>query len=106
MYFVSRASGDYTRLSPTPGEYDAFHAQIGKMWESEPNWTDAQLATIKVPVWVVDGEHDEAIKREHTEMMAKTIPGARLLILPNASHFAFLQDPAAFNKAVAEFLGD
>jgi pimeloyl-ACP methyl ester carboxylesterase len=104
--FVTRAGGDYTRLSPTPGEYDAFHAQIGKMWESEPNWTDAQLATIKVPVWVVDGEHDEAIKREHTEMMAKTIPGARLLILPNASHFAFLQDPAAFNKAVAEFLGD
>jgi pimeloyl-ACP methyl ester carboxylesterase len=104
--FVARASGDYTRLSPTPREYDAFHDQIGKMWDSEPNWTDAQLATIGVPVWVVDGEHDEAIKREHTEAMAKTIPGARLLILPNVSHFAFLQDPAAFNKAVSEFLGD
>jgi pimeloyl-ACP methyl ester carboxylesterase len=76
------------------------------MRESEPNWTDAQLATIRIPVWVVDGEHDEAIKREHTEAMAASIPGTRLLILPNVSHFAFLQDTAGFNKAVSEFIGD
>jgi pimeloyl-ACP methyl ester carboxylesterase len=55
---------------------------------------------------VVDGEHVKAIKREHTEAMAASIPGTRLLILPNVSHFAFLQDPAAFNKAVSEFVGD
>ena len=30
----------------------------------------------------------------------------RLLILPNASHFAFLQDPEFFNYAVLHFLGD
>ena len=33
-----------------------------------------------------------------------TIPGAGLLILPNTSHFAFLQDPALFNAAVLNFL--
>jgi pimeloyl-ACP methyl ester carboxylesterase len=54
---------------------------------------------------VVDGDHDEAIKREHTEYIASTIPGAGLLILPNASHFAFLQDPELFNYAVLHFLG-
>ena len=36
--------------------------------------------------------------------MAATIPGAGLLILPNTSHFAFLQDPALFNAAVLGFL--
>jgi pimeloyl-ACP methyl ester carboxylesterase len=38
--------------------------------------------------------------------MAATIPGARLLILPNVSHFAFLQDPATFNAALLHFFGD
>ena len=86
--FIDRAAKDYARLSPTPDQYDAFQTQIGKMWASEPNWTDAQLKAIKAPVLIVDGDHDEAIKREHTEYVAATIPGAGLLILPNVSHFA------------------
>jgi len=48
----------------------------------------------------------EAIKRAHTEYIAATIPGAGLLILPNTSHFAFLQDPTLFNAALLHFLGD
>ena len=58
------------------------------------------------PVLVVDGDHDEAIRRGHTEYIAATIPGAGLLILPNVSHFAFLQDPVLFNDAILHFLGD
>jgi pimeloyl-ACP methyl ester carboxylesterase len=104
--FMARARLEYARLSPTPNEYDAFESQIGKMWESEPDWTDAQLRSIRSPVLVVDGDHDEGIKREHTEYMAATIPGAKLLILPDVSHFAFLQDPATFNAALLRFLGD
>jgi pimeloyl-ACP methyl ester carboxylesterase len=104
--FMARAAQDYARLSPTPGQYDAFQEQIGKMWEAEPNWTDAQLRSIKAPVLVADGDHDEAIKRAHTEYIAATIPGAGLLILPNVSHFAFLQDPTLFNDALLHFLGD
>ncbi|BBP79130.1 alpha/beta hydrolase [Pseudomonas gingeri NCPPB 3146 = LMG 5327] len=104
--YIERAGKEYARLSPTPGEYDAFVEQIGHMWASQPNWTDADLAKIKTPVLIVDGDHDEAIKRENTEYMAATIPGAGLLILPNASHFAFLQDPALFNAALLHFLDD
>ncbi len=102
--FIQRAGQEYARLSPTPKDYDAFVAQISKMWETEPNWTDAQLKSIKSPVLVVDGDHDEAIKREHTEYIAAMIPGAGLLILPNTSHFAFLQDPELFNAALLDFL--
>ena len=32
------------------------------------------------------------------------IPGAKLVILPEASHFAMLQQPEAFNRAVLVFL--
>ncbi len=76
------------------------------MWADQPNWTDAQLGAIKLPVLIVDGDHDEAIKREHTEHIAAAIPQAGLLILPGVSHFAFLQDPALFNYAILHFLGD
>ncbi len=91
--FIERAGHEYEAYSATPKQYDAFVAQISKMWASQPNWTDGQLKAITASVLVVDGDHDEAIKREHTEYIASTIPRAGLLILPNASHFAFLQDP-------------
>ena len=102
--FIARAGRDYARLSETPADYDAFVAQIGRMWESQPNWTAATLKAITTPVLVADGDHDEAIFRSHTETIAATIPGAGLLILPNCSHFAFLQDAALFNAAMVRFL--
>ena len=74
------------------------------MWASQPNWTDAQLKAITAPVLVVDGDHDEAIKRENTLFMADNIAGSGLLIQPEVSHFSFLQDPAQFNGDVLHFL--
>jgi len=102
--YIERSGGDYKRLSKTPGEYDAFVTQISHMWESQPNWTKEQLAKITVPTAIVAGDHDEAIKRAHTEYMASVIPGAKLIILPNASHFAMLQDPGGYDKAVRDFI--
>jgi pimeloyl-ACP methyl ester carboxylesterase len=104
--YIERAGHEYAHLSATPGDYAAFVEQISKMWAEQPNWSDAQLRSIDTPILVVDGDHDEAIKREHTEYIAATIPHSGLLILPNVSHFAFLQDPAQFNFAILHFLGD
>jgi pimeloyl-ACP methyl ester carboxylesterase len=103
--YIARAGEEYKRLSPTPTAYKDFVADITKMWESQPKWTATDLAAIKVPTWIVDGDHDEAIKRENTEFMAATIPGAGLLIQPEVSHFSFLQDPEQFSDEVLRFLG-
>ncbi|MDE5441916.1 alpha/beta fold hydrolase [Bradyrhizobium sp. CSA207] len=102
--YIARAGEEYKRLSPTPTEYKSFVADITKMWESQPKWTASDLAAIKVPTWIVDGDHDEAIKRENTEFMAANIPGAGLLIQPEVSHFSFLQDPEQFTDDVLRFL--
>jgi pimeloyl-ACP methyl ester carboxylesterase len=102
--FIARARQEYEKLSPTPTEYDAFLTQITKMWETQPNWTGDDLASIKVPTWIVDADHDEAIKRENTLFMADQIPNSGLLIEPQVSHFAFLQDPQQFNADVLHFL--
>jgi pimeloyl-ACP methyl ester carboxylesterase len=102
--YIARAGEEYKRLSPTPTQYKAFVDQITRMWETQPHWTAADLAKIHVPTWIVDADHDEAIKRENTEFMAANIPGAGLLIQPEVSHFSFLQDPQQFNDDVLHFL--
>jgi pimeloyl-ACP methyl ester carboxylesterase len=102
--YEERTAREYAKLSPTPTQFKAFLDNISKMWASEPHFTEAQLRAIKVPTWIVDADHDEAIKRENTDYMASLIPGAGELILPSVSHFAFLQDSALFNEALLQFL--
>jgi pimeloyl-ACP methyl ester carboxylesterase len=102
--FIRRMGHDYRRLSATPDQYDAFVEQIGHMWASQPNWTAAQLAAITVPTAIVSGDHDEAIRPEHTKYLAAIIPGATLVFLPQASHFAMVQDPEGYTRAVLDFI--
>lgn len=102
--YVDWMAKEYARLSKTPDQFDAFVTQISEMWASQPNWTDAQVAAIKVPTAVVLGDHDEAVLRPHTEKIAALIPGAKLVILPEVSHFAMLQDPAGYNAAIRAFI--
>lgn len=102
--YIDHAGQVYKKISPTPDQYDAFVEQISGMWASQPNWTDDDLKKINTPIAIVLGDHDEAITREHTDYMVKTIPGAKLIILDNASHFAMVQDPEGYNKAVRDFI--
>jgi pimeloyl-ACP methyl ester carboxylesterase len=102
--FIVRAEKEYEKLSPTPGEYQAFLAQITKMWETQPNWTAGDLHRIAVPTWIVDADHDEAIKRENILFMAAQIPNAGLLLQPEVSHFSFIQDPEQFTSDLLHFM--
>ena len=102
--FEQRTAADYRALSPTPDANGDFAAAVNTMWKTQPNYAAADLARIRTPVAIVDGDHDEAIKRDHTDYLARTIPGARLIILPDVSHFAMLQKPAEFNAAMLGFL--
>lgn len=102
--YVARARREYESLSPTPGDYPRFFAEIATMWATQPHFTAEQLDGIATPTWIVDGDHEEAIKRDNTEYMAARIPGSGLLIQPGVSHFSFLQDPAQFNADLLHFL--
>ena len=102
--YIEKAGEVYKKISPTPTEYDAFVTQISNMWASQPNWNDEDLKKITTPTAIVLGDHDEAISRAHTDYLASTIPGAKLIILKDTSHFAMLQDPQGYNKAVRDFI--
>ena len=102
--YIKRARREYARLSPTPDGFPALLARMRNLWAHRPDFSAEQLGHIRVPTWIVDGDHDEAIKLSDTLFIADHIPDSGLLILPDVGHFAFLQDPAEFNLNLLHFL--
>jgi pimeloyl-ACP methyl ester carboxylesterase len=104
---AARLAKEYAHISPTPDEFGTLHQALETMQKKEPNYTTKELAAIKgSKIAIADGDHEEFITRAHTEYLAATIPGAKLIILPNVSHFAPWQDPTTFNNSIIRFLDD
>lgn len=104
--FSQRIEQEYLALSPTPSVqyYHRLAHAVETMWHTEPQFTKKGLQQIKVLVWIVSGDHDEAVRRSDTEFLASSIPHAKLVIESNVGHFAFLQNPSQFYKDVHCFL--
>ena len=102
--FEVRAGKEYRRLSPTPGQYDSFLAQISQMWATEPHIADAALEASPCRSRSPTGATTRRIKQSHSRAIAGTIPNAHLVILPGVSHFAMLQNPPLFARAVLDAL--
>lgn len=94
---------NYVRLAPDPSHYVAAMNKILAMWRTQPDYTAAQLAKIRAKALIVAGEHD-LVRPEHTRSLAHAIPGARLWIVPGASHSAMLEQPDLVNRTVLDFL--
>ncbi|KAL2681131.1 hypothetical protein Neosp_008735 [[Neocosmospora] mangrovei] len=101
--FVSRCGVEYAELQPN-ANFSVFANKVGTMEATLPQITDAQLGTIDGSrVIIVGAEHEEAINLDVPEKLHKAIKGSQLEILPGVSHFAPLQDPDQFTKAVEKF---
>jgi pimeloyl-ACP methyl ester carboxylesterase len=96
----ARHAKDYAQLSATPGDFKDFVDAVTRMQQTQPNYSADDLIEISVPVVIVHSEHDEFIKREHAEYLARSIPNAELVVLTGVSHFAPLQRPEQFNSAM------
>ncbi len=99
-----RHAKDYGRLSATPDRFEEFAQAVGLMMQTQPDYSAHDLGEISVPVAIVQSEHDEFIRHEHAEYLARSIPNAELVVLHGVSHFAPLQRPAQFNTAMLAFL--
>ena len=101
---INRHKADYAALSTTPEQFDAFSEAVGLMQRTQPNYSAEDLAKIDNPVTVVQSEHDEFIRPEHAAYLARSLPRGELVDLPGVSHFAPLQRPDLFNRAMLAFL--
>ena len=106
--YISRCSLEYPELNPNPNDFDNFLGNISLMWSTQPHFvqTDfgAMRSSISNPLWIVDGDHEEAITRSDTLFMADSNVQFGLVLLPRVSHFAFLQDPNTFTSSLLRWL--
>ncbi|HKX38121.1 MAG TPA: alpha/beta fold hydrolase, partial [Burkholderiales bacterium] len=67
------------------------------------NLTD-RLKELKVRALVVCGDQDPGTPPAMAREIAHSLPGAKLVLIPQAAHLANIEQPDAFNRALAEFL--
>jgi 3-oxoadipate enol-lactonase len=63
-----------------------------------------ELGTVKVPVLVLVGEHDEATPPPMSRELAALLPNARLAVIAGCAHVPQLQSPQVFLDAIGDFL--
>jgi 3-oxoadipate enol-lactonase len=64
----------------------------------------ARIGAIRTPTLVVVGAQDPGTPPAMSEVIASTIPGARLEIIPSASHLSCIEQPVIFTRLAGDFL--
>jgi pimeloyl-ACP methyl ester carboxylesterase len=83
---------------PRPEGYMA-QLQAILAWEAY-----SRLAQITAPTLVIHGETDRLVPPANGKIIAERIPGAKLVVIPNASHIMSTDQPDAVHHAVLDFL--
>ncbi|MBP0446513.1 alpha/beta hydrolase [Roseomonas sp. SSH11] len=67
------------------------------------NYTEV-LKALRLPVLVTHGEKDRILATPMGRFTASTIPGATLSLYPESGHAPFWEEPARFNRELADFV--
>ena len=91
---------DTVNQNPTP-----LHAVRGHLKAIDSFDACGDLTKIGAPTLVITGEGDPLIPAENSRRIAKQIPGAKLTILNDASHFFWIEKPQETADALTGFFG-
>jgi 3-oxoadipate enol-lactonase len=64
----------------------------------------ARLKEIKAPILVLCGDQDPGTPPAMAKEIHDNAPGSKLVMIPQAAHLSNLEQPAAFSKAMQDFL--
>jgi pimeloyl-ACP methyl ester carboxylesterase len=80
---------------------EAYRAQLEGIlsWEAY-----SRLHQISAPTLVIHGESDRLVPAGNGKLIAERIPGAKLVLLPHASHIYSTDQTEAAHEAILEFL--
>ncbi|HXG35653.1 MAG TPA: alpha/beta hydrolase [Dehalococcoidia bacterium] len=87
------------------GQYRGSAALARLMWRRnyDPKLR-LRAARIKAPCAVFWGAQDQLFTLEHGKTVARDIPGAELVVIDNAGHVPYLEQPEAFLRAFWAFV--
>lgn len=95
----------YDRLSPDgPAHADVVLAKLFRLWTTQPRIEPADLARITARTLVVSGDRD-TVRVDHSLLIAASVPGAQLAVVPGTSHALVRERPELVGLLVREFLG-
>lgn len=94
----------YAELSPDGADHFATVAEKSLvMFRSEPTMAPDDLSQIQAPTLVMVGD-DDAINHSHTVALYEALPNGQLCIVPGASHFLPVEQPARTLAIIMRFL--
>ena len=64
----------------------------------------ARLKDIRTPILIIVGEDDPGTPVAMSKEIHESAPGSKLVVLPKAAHLSNIEQSAAFNRALDEFL--
>jgi pimeloyl-ACP methyl ester carboxylesterase len=92
---------NYKKVAPDPNYWPKIYDKVGSIeWKG---FTKEELASIKAPILIVQGDHD-FVRLEHSVETVKLIPHAELAVIPNASHFALASEQERVVPIIKHFL--
>lgn len=100
---IDRIESENAELAPPGTDAADIERRLADMWLSEPRIEPSSLSALRMPVLVVDGEHD-VIDPEHTALIAASIPGAQRRTIAGATHFLVREQPDVVAGHVQRFL--
>ena len=102
--FVSRCATEYATNQPN-ANFTLFANKVGVLEATQPNFTAEGLGRLDgSKITIAGAEFDEAVNLDVPAKLNAAIKGSKLITLTNVSHFAPVQDPEQFTRAVEDFL--
>ncbi|MGL5059299.1 MAG: alpha/beta fold hydrolase [Microcoleus sp.] len=74
--------------------------------EDAVDTVEKDIHKLQVPTLVITGDRDETIPLWHSQTYAREIPGAQLIIIPNATHALPQTQGSAMANSILQFLGN
>jgi pimeloyl-ACP methyl ester carboxylesterase len=85
--------------------YEQQTLAVGPRWDGRGRGSYARLPSIRRPLLIGAGAEDVVVPPANDRLIARRIPGARLVLFPGAGHAFLFQAPGRFAGRVDAFLG-
>jgi pimeloyl-ACP methyl ester carboxylesterase len=95
------------RLDSIMTAYDARDVLHGRPPSGRvPEASLDDIARLRMPVMILNGDHEMPLLLAVADSLSARIPGARKVVIRNGGHGAHLHQPDAFNRELLAFLRD